>query len=121
MKNNSILNNSNNKVRFKFKYEEEKDNKYSTILSNNNFLDSNNIYNGTNSENIDTINRYIASTNMIRDNLYNQPPIANFKNAKNRGSNSVNYNNRKFNESLKNDKLEILNKYKIPHKRNKNK
>ena len=119
MKNNSILHNSNNKVRLKFKYEEEKDNKYSTILSNNNYIDSNN--NGSNSESIDTINRYIASTNIIRDNLYNQAPITNFKNAKNRESNSVNYNNRKFNESLKNDKLEILNKYKIPKKKNKNK
>ena len=53
IKNNSLLHNSNNKVRFKFKYEEEKDKKYSTILSNNNIIDSNNNYNGTNSESID--------------------------------------------------------------------
>ena len=65
------------------------------------------------------MNKYIASTNIIRDSLYNQVPIINFKNSKNPENNSENYKNRKLKENFSKDKLEILNKYKIPSKKNK--
>ena len=130
IKNNSLLHNSYNNVRFKFKYEDEKDNKYSTILNNhifNNYIDNNNSINynrnnnndnGSASESInDTLNKYIASTNMIRDNLYNQAPLADFNNSGNSQIDSLNNSIKKLNELSKIDKLEILNKYKIPVKK----
>ena len=130
IKNNSLLHNSYNNVRFKFKYEDEKDNKYSTILNNhifNNYIENNNSINynrnnnndnGSASESInDTLNKYIASTNMIRDNLYNQAPLADFNNSGNSQIDSLNNSIKKLNELSKIDKLEILNKYKIPVKK----
>ena len=137
IKNNSLLHNSYNNIRFKFKYEDEKDNKYSTLLNNhifNNYIDNNNNINnnnnninnnnsndnGSTSESInDTLNKYIASTNMIRDSLYNQAPLADFNISENNQINSLNNSTKKFNELSKLDKLEILDKYKIPVKKNK--
>ena len=126
IKNNSLIYKNNNNLKFKFKYEDDdynnnnnnNNNKYSTLFNNsifNNYVEANNNYNGSTSESInDTLNKYISSTNMIRDNLYNQAPLINFNNSKNRKNNSYNYNKGLFKEFKKNDKIEILNKYKIP-------
>ena len=126
IKNNSLFKSSNNKIRFKIKYgdENENDNKQINDILNNNifnkYIESNNNFNRSISESInDTLNKYIASTNIIRDSLYNQVPIINFKNSKNPENNSENYKNRKLKENFSKDKLEILNKYKIPSKKNK--
>ena len=131
IKNNSFLYRSNNdNMRIKIKYEDENDiNKYSRILKNNiykKYIDSNNnnTFNNNNykkntlrasrSESInDTLNKYIASTSMIRDNLYNQAPLITLKNSGNNSSNSSIRKNKKLNKF---DGLEILNKYKIPVK-----
>ena len=125
IKNNSLLQNIDNNLRFKFKYEDENDIKKSTINLNNNFynkyMESNNNFNGSSSESLndinDSLNKYIASTNMIRDSLYNQAPIAIFKNSKNYENNSVNYKNKKHKNKFNEDKFDLLNKYKIPSKK----
>ena len=123
IKNNSLIHNSNNNLRIKFKYDDKNDKKYSKIFNNNNLFNNyeennNNNYNGSSSESInETLNKYIASTNMIRDSLYNNAPILDFRNSNNRQPNSVNINNRKIKENLLSEKLELLNKYKIPKKK----
>ena len=122
--NNSFFNNNNN-LKFKFKYndDEEKNNKFSSLLDNNilnNYMDNNYNNNASSSESVnETLNKYIASTNIIRDNLYNQAPIININNNKNRRTNSYSFNKSLFKDNFKNDKIEILNKYKIPIKKKK--
>ena len=129
IKNRSFLYNSNNNMKINFKYEDDIDNdKYSNILNNNiyeKYIENNNNdtfksnsnynKNTSNSESInDTLNKYIASTNIIRDNLYNQAPLVSFKNSRN---NSSNNSFSKIKEKNKIDKIEILNKYKIPDRK----
>ena len=123
LKNSSQLQKTNNNFRFSWKYEEQKRDNFSDIFNNynqfNNNKESKNNSNGSISESInDTLRKYIASTNMIRDNLYNQAPIVDLKNSKN-GANIFDKNkNKMIKESLfNNDKIEMLNKYKIPTKK----
>ena len=111
---NPLLNNSNNILRFNFKYEDNNDRGISNIFNNNNLkgnLSSKNIKSN--------LNKYIASTNMIRDNLYNQVPIINFNNYENLENNYSNNNNKRLQrKNLKeSENLEVLNKYKFPIKK----
>ena len=80
----------------------------------------NNFYNGNTSESINaTLNKYINSTNIIRDNLYIQTPMRNVMDGTESGmKNSKMSNKNIFQNSFKDsDKLSVLNKYKIPSKK----
>ena len=120
LENNSLLQNNKN-LKLNIKYEEQKRDKFSDIFNNynnifKNYKESKN--NGSASESInDTLNKYIASTNMIRDNLYNQAPLVYFNNSKNRKNISKNRNKMIKDSFINTDKLEILNKYKVTTKK----
>lgn len=119
IRNNSLLQNSNDNIRFNFKFNDGNRN-YNNFNNSmiNNYYEGNNIGN-SNSESINaTLNKYIASTNMIRDNLYNQTPLLNFKSTKFYHNSDISNNKMKkhFNQ---NEKMKILNKYKYPIKLNK--
>jgi hypothetical protein len=120
VKNDSLLEGNNSNLRFNFKYED------STHKDTNryNFTNNNNNFNGNNiSESINaTLNKYIIPNNN-KDNFYNnnndnKSSLRNFQN-----SGSVNMSNNSINNSgiqgnyKDNDKLAILNKYKIPSKK----
>ena len=116
IKNNFLsFNNSNNNLRFNLNYKDKNNNnKFSTIYNSRNILNNykDNNYNDSTSESITTsLNKYIASTNMIRDSLYNNNKFStiNYKNFDN-------YINNKKPKESKN--IMILNKYKYPIKKN---
>ena len=118
IRNSSLLQNSNDNVRFNFKFKDGNRN-YNNFNNSmfNNYEDIN--IGNSNSGSINaTLNKYIASTNMIRDNLYNQTPMINFKSTKFYNNSDISNNKMKkhFNQ---NEKLKILNKYKYPIKLNK--
>ena len=120
-KNNSLFEGSNNNLRFNFKYEENDNrdlNRYN--FNNNNF--NNNNYNGNNiSESINAaLNKYIVPNNNINKDNYNnnKNQFSNFHNSNSLGNNTFNNSETKGNIK-ENDKLAILNKYKIPSRKNK--
>ena len=120
-KNNSLFEGSNNNLRFNFKYEENDNrdlNRYN--FNNNNF--NNNNYNGNNiSESINAaLNKYIVPNNNINKDNYNnnKNQFSNFHNSSSLGNNTFNNSETKGNIK-ENDKLAILNKYKIPGRKNK--
>ena len=118
IRNSSLLQNSNDNVRFNFKFKDGNMN-YNNFNNSklNNYEDIN--FGNSNSESINaTLNKYITSTNMIRDNLYNQTPMMNFKRNKFYNNSDISNNRMKKNFN-QNEKMKILNKYKYPIKLNK--
>ena len=118
IRNSSLLQNSNDNVRFNFKFKDGNRN-YNNFNNSmlNNYEDIN--IGSSNSGNINaTLNKYIASTSMIRDNLFNQTPMLNYKSTK--FFNNSDFSNNKMKKNFnQNEKLKILNKYKYPIKLNK--
>ena len=111
LKNDSIMEGSNNNIRFNFKFD---DNDKDSNRFNYNFNKNNG---NSNSESINaTLNKYIIPNNKIGDNYYsNKSPLRNFQNSGSLGNNS--FNNSGMQGSLmENDKLALLNKYKAPTK-----
>ena len=110
-KNDSMLEGSNNNLRFNFKYD-DKDN------SNKNNFNFNNFNGNSISESINnTMNKYIVpSNNYFLNDLNNKNSLRNFQNSGNVaiGINSI--NNSDIQNFKDNDKLSLLNKYKIPNK-----
>ena len=120
IRNSSLLQNSNDNVKFNFKFKDGNRN-YNNFNNSmlNNYEDINIGNSNSNSESINiALNKYIASTNLIRDNLYNQTPMINFKRNKFYNNSDISdYKTKKhFNQ---NEKMKILNKYKYPIKLNK--
>ena len=112
-KNDSMFEGSNNNLRFNFKYE-EKDNK---DLNRYNF---NNNYNGNSiSESINaTLNKYIIPSNNLNKDNYSKNQFLNFQNSGSIGNNSFN-NSGNRGIIKENDKLALLNKYRVPGRKNK--
>ena len=121
-KNNSLFEGSNNNLRFNFKYEENDNRDLNRYNFNNNNFNNNNNYNGNNiSESINAaLNKYIVPNNNINKDNYNnnKNQFSNFHNSNSLGNNTFNNSETKGNIK-ENDKLAILNKYKIPGRKNK--
>ena len=108
-KNNSMFEGSNNNLRFNFKFEEKDNNNESNRF---NFINNGNSI----SESINaTLNKYIIPNNNMNKDNYNKNQLNNFQNSGNMGNNS--FNNSGNQGNLKDDKLTMLNKYKIPGKK----
>ena len=121
LKNDSMLEGSNSNVRFNFKYNDSGNKESNRYLTNNNNNNNNNNFNGNSiSESINaTLNKYIIPNNINnnRDNYFsNKTPLRNFQNSGNISNNSNNNSGIQGNFK-ENDKLAILNKYKIPSKK----
>ena len=102
---NSVLEGSNNNLRFNFKYDDKEKNNNKMNFNGNSVSESIN----------NTLNKYI-----IPNNTYNINEFHNNKNSLRNLQNSGNIDNYSNNIALQsfkgNDKLAILNKYKIPNK-----
>ena len=102
---NSVLEGSNNNLRFNFKYDDKEKNNNKMNFNGNSVSESIN----------NTLNKYI-----IPNNTYNMNEFNNNKNSLRNLQNSGNIDNYSNNIALQsfkgNDKLAILNKYKIPNK-----
>ena len=102
---NSVLEGSNNNLRFNFKYDDKEKNNNKMNFNGNSVSESIN----------NTLNKYI-----IPNNTYNINEFHNDKNSLRNLQNSGNIDNYSNNIALQsfkgNDKLAILNKYKIPNK-----
>ena len=112
-KNDSMFEGSNNNLRFNFKYE-EKDNKDLNRYNLNNNYNGNSISESINA----TLNKYIIPNNNINKENYNKNQFFNFQKSGSLGNNSFNNSENKGNLK-ENDKLALLNKYRIPGKKNK--
>ena len=112
-KNDSMFEGSNNNLRFNFKYE-EKDNKDLNRYNVNNNYNGNSISESINA----TLNKYIIPNNNINKENYNKNQFINFQKSGSLGNNSFNNSENKGNLK-ENDKLALLNKYRIPGKKNK--
>ena len=112
-KNDSMFEGSNNNLRFNFKYE-EKDNKDLNRYNLNNNYNGNSISESINA----TLNKYIIPNNNINKENYNKNQFINFQKSGSLGNNSFNNSENKGNLK-ENDKLALLNKYRIPGKKNK--
>ena len=112
-KNDSMFEGSNNNLRFNFKYE-EKDNKDLNRYNLNNNYNGNSISESINA----TLNKYIIPNNNIHKENYNKNQFINFQKSGSLGNNSFNNSENKGNLK-ENDKLALLNKYRIPGKKNK--
>ena len=103
VKNDSLLEGSNNNLRFNFKYEDKGKNNNRMNLNGNSVSDSFN----------NTLNKYIIpNNNFIMNDSTNKNSLRNFQNSGNMGIS----NNSELQNFKDSDKLAILNKYKIPNK-----
>ena len=104
IKNDSLLEGSNNNMRFNFKYEDKE--RYNNRMN----LNGNSISESFNN----TLNKYIVpNNNYINNDLTNKNSLRNLQNSGNMG---ISNNNIVLQSFKDNDKLAILNKYKIPNK-----
>ena len=104
IKNDSLLEGSNNNMRFNFKYEDKE--RYNNRMN----LNGNSISESFNN----TLNKYIVpNNNYINNDLNNKNSLRNLQNSGNMG---ISNNNIVLQSFKDNDKLAILNKYKIPNK-----
>jgi len=118
IRNSSLLQNSNDNVRFNFKFKDgnRNYNNFNNSMINNNYEDIN--IGNSNSENINiALNKYIASTNMIRDNLFSKTPMLNFRSTKFYNNSDIS-NNKNKKHFGRDERMKILNKYKYPIKFN---
>ena len=114
----SLLEGNNSNLRFNLKYEDSGQ-KATNSYNNFNNLNNNNNFNGNSiSESINaTLNKYIIPNN---NNINNKSPLRNFQNSGSGNMSNNSINNSGIQGNFKdNDKLAILNKYKIPSKKNK--
>ena len=103
-RNDSLLEGSNNNMRFNFKYEDKEKNNNRISLNGNSISESFN----------NTLNKYIVpNNNYMMDDLSNKNSLRNLQNSGNMG---ISNNNIVLQSFKDNDKLAILNKYKIPNK-----
>ena len=103
---NSLLEGSNNNLRFNFKYDDKEKNNNKISFNGNSVSESIN----------NTLNKYIIPNNTYNMNDFNNINKNSLRNLQNSG-NIGNFSNNKALQSFKdNDKLAILNKYKIPNK-----
>jgi len=103
-RNDSLLEGSNNNMRFNFKYEDKEKNNNRISLNGNSISESFN----------NTLNKYIVpNNNYMMDNLSNKNSLRNLQNSETMGMSNNNIGLKGFKS---NDKLAILNKYKIPNK-----
>ena len=103
-RNDSLLEGSNNNMRFNFKYEDKEKNNNRISLNGNSISESFN----------NTLNKYIVpNNNYMMDDLSNKNSLRNLQNSGNIGISNNNIGIKGFKS---NDKLAILNKYKIPNK-----
>ena len=103
---NSLLEGSNNNLRFNFKYDDKEKNNNKISFNGNSVSESIN----------NTLNKYIVPNNTYNMNDFNNINKNSLRNLQNSG-NIGNFSNNKALQSFKdNDKLAILNKYKIPNK-----
>ena len=104
IKNDSLLEGSNNNIRFNFKYEDKNKNNNRINLNGNSISESFN----------NTLNKYIVpNNNYMSNDLANKNSLRNLQNSGNIGMSNNNIVLQSFKD---NDKLAILNKYKIPNK-----
>ena len=104
IKNDSLLEGSNNNIRFNFKYEDKNKNNNRINLNGNSISESFN----------NTLNKYIVpNINYMSNDLSNRNSLRNLQNSGNIG---ISKNNIVLQSFKDNDKLAILNKYKIPNK-----
>ena len=112
--NKSMLDSSNDNARFNFRLEENST-QFNRFNMNCDNCNGNSVKESINS----ALNKYIIpKKNNINDNLYKKNQFENMKNAQNNSNDFINNNNNQNNEGYRgNDKLSILNKYKIPKKK----
>ena len=104
IKNDSLLEGNNNNIRFNFKYEDKNKNNNRINLNGNSISESFN----------NTLNKYIVpNNNYMSNDLANKNSLRNLQNSGNIGMSNNNIVLQSFKD---NDKLAILNKYKIPNK-----
>ena len=103
-KNDSLLEGSNNNIRFNFKFDEKGKNNNRTNFNGNSVSDSFN----------NTLNKYIIpnNNNFIMEDSINKNSLRNLQNSGNIGMNNNNIGLQNYKD---NDKLAMLNKYKIPN------